>query len=125
MSGEELAKIKMVPFSVHGRNLRELRCVISAGHPVTLHHCHGGSMLDMIGGSGNTRGTSQKTNPFYQIPIIMKYHTGEWGIDTGMGVAAWEEQFGKQLDFLQEVNGLLSYDIFIQAGMWWAEQRGL
>ena len=82
-------------------------------------------MLKMICGHGNTRGTSQKTNPFYQIPIIMKYHTGEFGIDTGMGVAQWEESFGEQLDLLTEVNGLLSYDIFFQAGMWWAEERGL
>lgn len=118
------ALVDKVPVSVHERNLRNLRCVVSAQHPVTLHHCHGGSMLTMIGGSGNTRGTSQKTNPFYQIPIIMKYHTGEYGIDTGLGVDQWEENFGEQLAFLEEVNGLLSYNIFFQAGIWWAAERG-
>lgn len=119
------ALVSKVPVSVHERNLRNLRCVVSAQFPVTLHHCHGGSMLTMIGGSGNTRGTGQKTNPFYQIPIIMKYHTGEFGIDTGMGVESWEEKFGEQLAFLQEVDGLLSYSIFFQAGIWWASERGL
>ncbi len=81
--------------------------------------------MEMIGGSGNTRGVGQKTNPFYQIPIIAKYHTGEFGIDTGMGVKSWEKEFGRQLDFLIEVDGLLSYNIFFQAGAWWAKERGL
>ena len=117
--------IEVVSVTAHQRNLRNLRCVISAQYPVTLHHCHGGSMMEMIGGSGHMKGQGQKTNPFYQIPIIMTYHTGDYGIDSGMGVKSWEERFGKQLDFLVEVNGLLSYDIFFQAGIWWQAERGL
>lgn len=122
-SGEVLQKIDMVPVSVHERNLRNLRCVVSEQFPVTLHHTHGGSMLTLIGGSGNTRGGAQKTNPFYQIPIIMKYHTGEFGIDAGMGVDEWEERFGTQVEHLYEVDGQLSYNIFMQAGLWYANER--
>lgn len=122
-SGEVLQKIDMVPVSVHERNLRNMRCVVSEMYPVTLHHTHGGSMLTLIGGSGNTRGGAQKTNPFYQIPLTMTYHTGRCGIDSGMGETEWEERYGTQVAHLYEVNGQLSYDIFMQAGMWYAHQR--
>ena len=129
-SGAEPAKIevdsipavKVIPVSVHERNLRNLRCVVSNQFPVTLHHCKGGSMKAVHGGSP---GISQKVNPFFQIPLLAKYHVGDQGIDTGMGEIKtkeqWEERFGKQVDLLHEVNSMLSYDIWIQAGMWMAK----
>lgn len=124
--GEDILRIEMVPVSVHERNLRSMRCVISAHTQVTLHHCKGGSMLEIVGGNP---GMGKRVNPFFQIPIHQQYHTGEYGIDTGMGkiksTEQWEESFGTQVEFLEEVNGLLPYSIWIQAGMWMAEHGEL
>ena len=129
-SGEAPAKIEMDSIPAvkeisaweHERNLRNLRCVVSHGFPVTLHHCKGASMKSVHGGSP---GISQKVNPFFQIPLIAKYHVGDLGIDTGMGEIKskeqWEERFGTQLDHLHDVNALVYYDIWIQAGMWMAK----
>jgi len=121
----------MIPVSRHEKNLREMRCVVSQFSPVTLHHCHGGSMLRgltlMEDLAGNRPGMGERSNPFYQIPLAAKYHVGEFGIDTGMGeiksVEQWEERFGTQMDHLGTVNDQLDYDIFFEAGMWWAENR--
>ena len=124
MSGVEPVKIEMVPVSRHEKNLRAMRCVVSQVQPVTLHHCHGGSMLEVIGGNP---GMGQRSNPFYQIPLWAKYHVGRFGIDTGMGeiksVEQWEERFGTQMDHLKEINEALDYNLWFQAGMWWAENR--
>jgi len=113
-SGEEPRKISV---SRHEKNLRELRCVVSMQYPVTLHHCHGGSMLDLGPGFPNP-GMAEKNNPFLQIPLLLRYHTGSMAIDGSMGVETWEEIFGKQVDFLIEVNGQLEYDIWEQAILW-------
>lgn len=129
-SGAEPAKIEMdsvppikaISVSAHEKNLRAMRCVVSGQFPVTLHHCKGASMKAVHGGSP---GISQKVNPFFQIPLIAKYHIGDLGIDTGMGEIKskqqWEDRFGTQLDHLHDVNALVYYDIWIQAGMWMAE----
>lgn len=124
LNGEAPAKIKMVPVSRHEKNLRAMRCVVSSFPVVTLHHCHGGSMLEFPNGRP---GMGERSNPFYQIPLWAKYHVGEFGIDTGMGeiksVEQWEERFGTQADHLKEINEALDYDIWFEAGMWWAENR--
>lgn len=114
-----------VPVSRHERNLRQLRCVISEStYGITLHHCHGGSMRDL---EYMNPGVGERANPFFQIPVHAQYHVGEYGIDTGMGhiktVEQWEESFGTQLSFLREVDAQLSYDIWVQAGMWIAEHQ--
>ena len=117
--------MKTVAVSAHEKNLRAMRCVVSHNpFGVTLHHCHGGSMRYIEGGSP---GMGQRSNPFYQIPIHANYHVGEFGIDTGMGpiksVEQWEDTFGTQLEFLTEVNGLLSYDLWEQADQWHQSNR--
>lgn len=128
LSGEAPAKIEMIPVSRHEKNLRAMRCVVSLFPTVTLHHCHGGSMVDFgLEIPGAQPGMGERSNPFYQIPLWAKYHVGEFGIDTGMGeiksVEQWEERFGTQMDHLKEINDALDYDIWFQAGMWWAENR--
>ena len=101
-----------------------MRCVISHHYSVTLHHCHGGSMLELEG--FENPGMAQRNNPFFQIPVHAQYHVGEYGIDTGMGqfksVEQWEEAFGSQVSFLREVDALLPYDLWQQAKLWHDKQ---
>ena len=113
--------MERIPVSVHEKRLRQMRCVISAHTEVTLHHTHGGSMLILDLDLPNP-GMAQRNNPFLQIPIHAQYHTGEYGVDTGMGkfksVEQWEEAFGSQVSFLHEVNAQLPYDLWQQARRW-------
>jgi len=71
----------MVSITRHEKALRDLRCVVSHKTPVTLHHCHGGSM-NYIDDLPNP-GMAQKNNPFLQIPLHADFHTGNCGIDSG------------------------------------------
>ena len=123
-SGGLYRRTDLVSVHEHERNLRQLKCVVTERHGVTLHHCHGGSMLEIIGANP---GVGQRSNPFYQIPLVAEYHTGEFGIDSGQGEfgspVRWEEAFGTQLSHLHEVNSQLPYDIWLQAGLWFAEER--
>lgn len=113
--------MKLIPVSIHEKTLRKLRCVVSNRPEVTLHHCHGGSMLTLAPEFPNPGG-GQRNNPFFQIPLNHEFHTGGYGIDTGMGwykgVKEWEEAFGTQLGFLVVVNGLVSYDLWEEAREW-------
>lgn len=111
-SGAEPQRISV---SRHEKNLRKLRCVVTASVPVTLHHCHGGSMLYL---AGQNPGMGERNNPFLQIPIILEYHTGIRGIDGSMGVDAWEAMYDNQVNLLDEVNDLLDYDLWEQAKLW-------
>lgn len=105
--------IARVPVSVHARNLRQLRCVVSGtDQQIELHHCHGGSMKEIRA----AKGAAVKTNPFFQIPLTHKYHTGQFNPEA-IGMVTWEEKFGRQLDYLQGLEQLLGYNVFIQAGL--------
>jgi len=97
----------------HQKNLRTLPCIVTEMTPVTLHHCHGGSMKLR----GWHVGVAQKQNPWLQIPLHESLHTGSHGIDSGMGVETWEKRFGSQWGYLEEVRELLGYDIFRMAQM--------
>lgn len=90
----------------HEKNVRALPCIVTQRHPVTLHHCHGGSMKDR----GFHTGTSLRgSNPWLIIPLIADLHVGKWGIDYGYGVERWERDFGLQADMLDEVDQQLGY----------------
>ncbi len=109
---------KLIAVSRHEKNLRQLKCVVSHRTPVTLHHCHGGSMKERFPNPG----MAQKACPYLQIPLHANYHIGEFGIDSGMGVTGWvdewERTFGQQIDHLTEVSGLLGYDVIRSAKLW-------
>jgi hypothetical protein len=55
------------------------------------------------------------------IPLTAKYHVGDFGIDTGMGVFKgvkdWERTCGEQVFLLHWVNDRLDYDIWELAGV--------
>ena len=109
---------ELVPISRHEKNLRQLRCVVSERSPVTLHHCHGGSMLVLF----ENPGMGERACAYLQIPLHMDYHTGTFGIDAGTGtfkgVREWEAAFGTQTEHLTEVSGLLGYDVIASAKLW-------
>ena len=106
--------MKHVPVSRHEKALRQMRCVVSRNPIVTLHHCHGGSLKE----NRWHVGMGQKQNPFLQIPLHHHYHTGNMGIDSGVGVVTWEQTFGTQMEHLEWVNEQLEYDIYEEAVMW-------
>ena len=105
---------QQIAVSKHEKYLRELRCAVSRSPFITLHHCHGGSVKAL----GWHVGMGQKQNPFLQIPLNAKYHVGNCGIDSGMGVETWEERFGTQQEHLAWVNDQLGYNMFAEAGKW-------
>lgn len=105
--------------SAHEKSLRGLPCCVSRLRPVTLHHCHGGS----IKLAGWHVGIAQKQNPYLQIPLHEKYHTGIFGIDGGMGVLRWERGFGTQVKHLQWVIDQLGYNVFELAKQWEEKHR--
>lgn len=100
----------------HWNNVGQLRCMICDSPEITLHHCHGGSMIDR----GVMRGTSQKTSDWLVIPLHRVFHTGQYGIDSAMSVREWESRFDKQADLLDEVSRLLGYNVW---DLWRAEQQ--
>jgi hypothetical protein len=105
----------------HWDNVRALKCCVSlTDQAVTIHHCHGGSMIDAFG-KAQSPGEGQRQNHFLVIPLAEKYHTGDFGIDTGMGVFKgvrdWESVMGAQVYWLKWVNKRLDYDIFDLAGV--------
>lgn len=105
--------------TAHIKRLRAMPCVISGDTRVTLHHCKGGSMRELLGCAGNP-GKGRKVSDWLQIPLAARYHVGDFGIDTGMGIyktkEQWEMAFGKQTDFLIRISRQLGYNVFERAG---------
>lgn len=107
----------------HERKLRQLKCVVCGSPFVQLHHCHGGSMLELADQLALPNpGMAQRNNPFLQIPLNGVYHVGEFGIDAGTGrfkgVEEWERAFGTQKEHLASVSEQLGYDVLGAAQRW-------
>ena len=103
----------MISVKEHWRTVASLPCMVSARPGVTLHHCHGGSMIER----GVARGMGQKVSDYLVIPLHAEYHTGNYGIDSGMGVDEWEALFGNQADMLDHLCEILGYDVWELAGV--------
>lgn len=89
-----------------------LGCIISGSHQsVTIHHVHGGSMRGIL-----DRGRGMK-NDWFVIPLAARYHTGDEGVDSGMGVDTWEARYGTQLEFIRRVMRATGVDPFAQCGI--------
>jgi len=86
----------------------ELGCVITRQSPTTIHHCR-----------GIFTGMGQKTSDWLVIPLLAQFHTGDFGIDNGMGiykgVNEWEKKFGKQAIFLDVICNRLDIDVWEMA----------
>jgi hypothetical protein len=102
----------------HWSRVAALGCIVSEG-PATIHHCKGGSML-LIPGLAHPGG-AQKQNDWLVIPLAERLHTGDLGIDNGMGPfkskEMWEAHFGQQSAFLDEVCRRLGYNVWKMAGV--------
>lgn len=122
MDGDDTVGIGLiVSVSTHERALRELPCAVSGRRPVSLHHCHGGSikLLRWHVGMG------QRQNPFLQIPLVPELHyAGPEAIDGGIGVQSWEARWGTQVEHLEWVAEQLGYDILALARVWEKTHRG-
>jgi len=97
----------------HWDRVASLGCLISGRPEPTLHHCHGASMKDI----GVHRGKGQKPSDWLVIPLHFDFHTGEYGIDSGMGVITWEKRFGSQVSFLDNLSVLLDVNVWRKAGI--------
>lgn len=100
----------MISKTKHMEAVRQMPCVVTKRSPVTLHHCHGGSLTEEFPRLG--RGGAQRTSDYLVIPITADIHVGHMGIDGSLGVRAWEEIFGRQTDLLRKVSEHLGYDVF-------------
>jgi hypothetical protein len=94
----------------HWHNVAELGCIVSGAPSPTLHHVHGGSVTQELGFDWQP-GMAQKQNHFLVIPLAARLHTGNEGIDSGMGVQSWELLYGTQMDHLRAVSEALGYDV--------------
>ena len=101
----------------HQRRVREMGCcVCRTTEGMTFHHCHGGSMIDYFGYAQNP-GMSQRQNHFLGIPLCHKHHLGSLGVDSAIGLKAWEFLFETQVYWLLWVDEKLEYSIFDEAGV--------
>lgn len=88
---------------------------------ITLHHAHGGSLLDR----GFRRTFGRKTSDWLVIPIVMLIHTGPGGIDgppPRPTVEEWEAKFRSQAEMLDEIVMRLGVDVWAKAR---AEEKGM
>ncbi len=96
----------------HWSRVAGLGCMISKAPNPTLHHCHGGSMLDR----GVRKALGRKTSDWLVIPLAARYHTGEFGIDSGQfSVREWELRFCEQAEMLDRVCAELGVDVWAMA----------
>jgi len=95
----------------HHNAVRQLPCVVTGRHDVTLHHCHSGS----LGEAGIKRGVGQRPSDWLVIPLALELHIGD-GIDGGTGVKTWEAQHGTQMDHLKTICRQVGYNVFHAAG---------
>lgn len=94
-------------------------CILFGGL-ATIHHCHGGSIVDELGWEWQPGG-AQRQNHWLVLPLGPEFHFGRWGVDTGMGpikgVRAWEEKFGTQVALLELLCRRHQRNVFKLAGI--------
>ena len=104
--------------SAHIKMLHTLSCVVCdmSGEGLTVHHVHGGSMLEIPG--FDNPGGSQKASDFLAIPLWWIYHTGALGIDSSAySPNTWEPIHGTQVMHLDTVCRLVGYNVWELAGI--------
>jgi hypothetical protein len=98
----------------HFARVRALGCIVTGSHRnLTLHHPHSGSMAEL--GYGRQK---WKSSDFLVIPLVMELHSLDpEGIDAKKGVLSWEEDYGKQVDHVDEVCRRLKTNVWTLAGI--------
>lgn len=102
----------------HHRLVKELGCIVTRYPYPTIHHCHGGSMNDVLPPSMRP-GMAQRQNDWLVIPLRSTLHStgGNKGIDSGAGVKSWEAKYGSQVEHLDEVCRRLGVNVWRKAGI--------
>lgn len=104
----------------HWSRVAKLGCIVTGSSVVTIHHIHGGSVVDELGFEHNPGG-AERQNHWLVIPLHPRLHVGELGIDNGLGVyksiAKWEVAHGTQVALLEEVCRRLQINVFKLAGI--------
>lgn len=104
----------------HWDRIAKLGCLLTFTPDPTIHHCHGGSVRERWGDKAMP-GMGQKQNNWLVIPLAARLHTGLAGIDSGMGVKAWEERYESQVALLDRLRAIVKarfgYDIYQKAGV--------
>lgn len=97
----------------HWDRVAKTDCIISGRPGPTIHHCHSGSMTEVAG----LKGGALKSSDWLVIPLDAEYHTGNQGIDAGIGVHTWEKKYGTQVDFLDNICVKLGLNVWKKAGI--------
>jgi hypothetical protein len=94
--------------------------VTGADHDVTIHHCHGGSMVER----GFERAFGRKTSDWLVIPLVRILHVGPGGIDgfPRPSVDEWEAKHGRQADYIDQLVLATGIDVWQLAR---DEERGM
>lgn len=91
----------------HFNRVAEIPCLSCCAHPVTLHHPHGGSMVD----EGITTGMGLKCSDWLVLPICEVCHQGPKGYDSSYGVRSAELIHGKQTDHIRTLSKILKLEL--------------
>jgi len=102
------AKIKR-----HWNAVAEVGCLISRAPNPTLHHCHSGSMTEIMG----LAGWALKSSDWLVIPLAAHFHYGDQGVDGCLGVISWEERYETQVNLLDELCRIMNINVWHNAGI--------
>lgn len=86
-------------------------CMVTGDtHRVTLHHVHGGSIVER----GFHRSSGRKTSDWLVIGLREDLHVGPRGIDgpDRIPVRVWESEHGNQADMVDEVIRRTGLDVW-------------
>lgn len=106
---------------LHWDAIAELGCIVTRNPDASIHHVHGGSVTERLLELGlpSRRGTGQKLSDWLVIPLVPVLHyIGPNAIDGSIGVDAWEEKFGKQAHYIDQVGdeiGRSLWDLYAQS----------
>lgn len=112
----------------HRTNVGRLRCVITDRPNPTLHHAQGGSIRRRLSEMGydpskslNQRGSASEA---LIIPLAAELHSaGKDGIDGQIGRMSWEDRYGEQARYVDEVGELLGYSLWDLFILWSPRKR--
>lgn len=95
-------------------------CIVTGARMPTIHHAHGGSMVER----GFPRTFGRKSSDWLVIPIAYRLHVGAGGIDGPyrIPVEEWEAKYGRQADMIDRLVVRTGIDVWALAR---AEEKGM
>lgn len=112
----------------HWSNVAAQGCLVTGTfHDITIHHAHGGSLIER----GFSRTFGRKTSDWLVLPIARALHVGpaapKFGVYPIDGpdripVEEWEARYRKQAEMLDELCQRLQMDLWALAR---AEEKGM